>query len=92
MKIDARVNLRFKPQNMLFENVRVAVDADYVEADEADIREWILNSNEMYDISKQHSLPPADCTVEILNLDELLEELTFDEFAAATNLDNPKWE
>ena len=92
MKIDAIANLRFRPQNMYFPHVRIAVDADYVEADEAAIREWMLNSKELYNICKENTLPPADCEIELVNLNELIEELTYDEFAAATNLDNPKWE
>jgi hypothetical protein len=92
MKIDARINLHFKPQNMLFENVCIPIDADYVEANDNDILNWILNSDELYDFCKEHSMPIRDCTIELLNRDELIEELAYDEFAVATNVDNPAWE
>ena len=38
MKLDAIVNVRMPRQNILVPNVTVPIDADYVEANELDIR------------------------------------------------------
>ena len=91
MKLDAIVNVRMPRQNILVPNVTVPVDADYVEANELDIREFILNSKEIDRICKQNSVALADLELDVTNINDLIDELKFDEFRDATNADFPMW-
>ena len=91
MKLDAIVNVRMPRQNILVPNVTVPIDADYVEANELDIREFILNSKEIDRICKQNSVALADLELDVTNINDLIDDLKFDEFRAATNADFPMW-
>jgi hypothetical protein len=91
MKIDAIVCVSCPRQNLQFSTVRIAVDADYVEPNYDDIIEYIRNSKELEQLCKANSLCTADCELEVLNMDDLIEDLTYEDFCDATNADYPKW-
>lgn len=84
MKIEAKV--KFTPSCMFDYNgfgviaATVNVDADYVEDNEADVYEWV--ANELYDKYGINFDPEQDFTIE--NIDDVIEDLKFDEFKAKT--------
>ena len=89
MKIDAVVEVSCPRQNLLFRNVIVPVDADYVSADYDDVLEYVSNSKEVENIRKSSSLSAADMRIVVLNMDDVIEDLTFDDFCDAVNADHP---
>ena len=91
MKIDAYIEVSCPRQNLLFRNVTVPVDMDYVTADYNDVLEYIANSKEIEALRKSSSLEPADMTISVLNMDDILEDISFDEYCNAVNDGHPKW-
>lgn len=84
MKIEAKVT--FAPSCMFDYNgfgvktETVNVDADYVEDNDAAVYEWV--ANELYDKYGINFNPEQDFTIE--NIDDIVEDLKFDEFKAKT--------
>ncbi len=75
MKIEAKV--KFAPSCMFDHNgfggvaATVSVDADYVEADDTAVYEWV--TNELYDMYGVNFDPEQDFTIE--NIDDVIEDL-----------------
>lgn len=63
-------------------NTRVSVDSDYVESNESDIAQWV--ETELEDRYGKSFVYRED--FEIDNLDELIEELAYDEFEDKTTI------
>lgn len=81
MKIDAKIIFSKEVADKLDRSwIRVPVDIDYVESNEDSIREWVMN--ELNEVFNQ-----AFCyeDFEITNMDEILEEIDFNEFENKTN-------
>ena len=78
MKIDAKVEFKDATANELGRSwCRVPVDIDYVHADAAEIREWVAN-----EMCEMFSRSFNDDSFEITNMQELIEEISFDEFSS----------
>lgn len=60
-------------------HIKVNVDADYVEADAVDVANWV--QNELYDMFGRSF---GDDEFEITNLEDVVEDLKFDEFKDKT--------
>lgn len=82
MKIDARINFSDQMAKKLERSsIRVPVDMDYVSADSAEVIEWVRNElEEMFG----HSFNDED--FEVANMDEILEDIKFDEFEDKTTI------
>lgn len=81
MKIDAKVEFNDKAAEELGRSwFRVPVDIDYVHADEADIREWVGN-----ELAEAFGRSISNDCFEITNMQELIEEINFDEFQSKAN-------
>lgn len=83
MKIDARVQFinidAAKSVGKTY--TKIPVDMDYVSADSAEVIEWVRNElEEMFG----HSFNDED--FEIVNMDEILEDIKFDEFEDKTTI------
>lgn len=91
MKIDAYIEVSCPRQNLLFRNVIVPVDMDYVTADYDDVLEYIANSKEIETLRKSSSLYPTDMVISVLNMDDILEDMSFDENCDAVNNGHPRW-
>lgn len=63
-------------------NTRVSVDSDYVESNEPDIAQWV--ETELTDKYGKNFIYRED--FEIDNLDEIIEELAYDEFEDKTTI------
>ena len=63
-------------------NTRVSVDSDYVESNESDIAQWV--ETELTDKYGKNFIYRED--FEIDNLDEIIEELAYDEFEDKTTI------
>lgn len=81
MKIDAKITFSKEVADKLDRDwVRVPVDIDYVEATEDSIREWVMNElNEAFNRAFCYE------DFEITNMDEIFEEIDFNEFENKTN-------
>ena len=81
MKIDAKIIFSKEVADKLDRSwIRVPVDIDYVESNEDSIKEWVMN--ELNEVFNQ-----AFCyeDFEITNMDEIFEEIDFNEFENKTN-------
>lgn len=82
MKIDARINFSDQMAEKLERSsIRVPVDMDYVSDDSAEMIEWVRNElEEMFGSSFN------DEDFEVMNMDEILEDIKFDEFEDKTTI------
>ena len=82
MKIDANVSFSENIAEYLERtSVKIPVDMDYVSADSAEVTEWVRNElEEMFGCSFN------DEDFEITNMDEILEEIEYDEFLDKTTI------
>lgn len=76
MKLDAHVGFNSSiAKEIGKDSMTVTVDADYVESDESQIKDWIANElEEMFG----RAIMLDDFTV--TNMDELVEDIAYDEF------------
>lgn len=81
MKIDAKIELADYMAETPGESfVKVQVDADYVESDPEDVKDWCRR-----ELETKLGRPVADEDFEVSNMDEVVEELKFDEFEQKTS-------
>ena len=81
MKIDAKIELADHMAETPEESfVKVQVDADYVESDPEDVKDWCRR-----ELETKLGRPVADEDFEVSNMDEVVEELKFDEFEQKTS-------
>ena len=81
MKIDAEIELADHMAETPGESfVKVQVDADYVESDPEDVKDWCRR-----ELETKLGRPVADGDFEVSNMDEVVEELKFDEFERKTS-------
>ena len=83
MKIDARVQfINIDVAKSLGKTyTKILVDMDYVSADSSEVTEWVRN-----ELEKMFGHSFSDEDFEIVNMDEILEELTYDEFLDKTTV------
>ena len=77
MKIDAIVNDPFVGCTGY---VKVPIDIDYVESNEQAVRDWIV-----YELEKRYSGKEINYSFEVENMQDIIEDLKFDEFESKTN-------
>lgn len=76
MKIDAKITFNDKASEELDRSwCRVPVDIDYVSSCESDIREWVAG-----ELAEMFGRSFGDDEFEITNMQELVQEINFDEF------------
>ena len=81
MKIDAKIEFCDSVAKELGKSfTTVSVDADYVTGNESDIYEWVTN-----ELNDQFGRTFSDEDFIITNLDEIIEEINFDEFNDKVN-------
>lgn len=81
MKIDAKIELADHMAETPGESfVKVQVDADYVESDPEDVKDWCRR-----ELETKLGRSVADGDFEVSNMDEVVEELKFDEFGRKTS-------
>ena len=76
MKIDAEVELSGLKEKGVGESfVKVPVDIDYVEGDADSVKEWVRNA-----LEEKYGSVFSDEDFTITNLDDIVEDIAFDEF------------
>ena len=81
MKIDAKIEFSDEVAEKLDRNwIRVPVDIDYVEDNEDSVNTWVMNELEVM-FSQAFNYEDFKIT----NMDEVLEEIKFDEFEDQIN-------
>lgn len=81
MKIDAKISFNDNIADELDRNwVRVPVDIDYVEDNEDSVHTWVVN-----ELEDMFGRPFMNEDFEITNMDELIEEIKFNEFEDKVN-------
>lgn len=84
MKLVAKVNITGqKGETYGEQTVKVDVDADYVTPYESDIREYVAN-----ELAEIFGCSFGDDEFEITNLEDLIEDMKFDEFEHKTQYAN----
>lgn len=81
MKIDAEVELSDSKEKDLGESfVKVPVDVDYVEGNADSVKEWVRN-----ELEHRYGGTFCDEDFTIANLDNIVEDIAFDEFEQKTS-------
>lgn len=81
MKIDAEVELSGPKEKDVGESfVKVPVDIDYVEGDADSVKEWVRNA-----LEEKYGSVFSDEDFTITNLDDIVEDIAFDEFEQKTS-------
>ena len=81
MKIDAEVELSDSKEKDIGESfVRVPVDIDYVEGNADSVKEWVRNA-----LEEKYGGVFSDEDFTITNLDNIVEDIAFDEFEQKTS-------
>lgn len=81
MKIDAEVELSGLKEKDVGESfVKVPVDIDYVEGDADSVKEWVRNA-----LEEKYGSVFSDEDFTITNLDDIVEDIAFDEFEQKTS-------
>jgi len=81
MKIDAEVELGGSKEEDLGESfVKIPVDADYVEGNAESVKEWVRN-----ELEQRYGETFYDEDFTITNLDNIVEDIAFDEFEQKTS-------
>ena len=76
MKIDAEVELSDSKEKDIGESfVKVPVDIDYVEGNADSVKEWVRNA-----LEEKYGSVFSDEDFTITNLDNIVEDIAFDEF------------
>jgi len=84
MKIEARVKFSDKfAKELSIDTARVDVDTDYVTPYESDIRDYVAN-----ELAEIFGCSFGDDEFEIMNLEDIIEDLKFDEFERKTQYAN----
>ena len=81
MKIDAEVELSNSKGKDVGESfVKVPVDIDYVEGNADSVKEWVRNA-----LEEKYGDVFSDEDFTITNLDDIVEDIAFDEFEQKTS-------
>ena len=81
MKIDAEVELSGPKEKDVGESfVKVPVDIDYVEGNAGSVKEWVRNA-----LEEKYGGAFGDEDFTITNLDDIVEDIAFDEFEQKTS-------
>ena len=81
MKIDAEVELSdSKGKDVGESSVKVPVDIDYVEGNADSVKEWVRNA-----LEEKYGSVFSDEDFTITNLDDIVEDIAFDEFEQKTS-------
>ena len=81
MKIDAEVELSDSKEKDIGESfVKVPVDIDYVEGNADSVKEWVKNA-----LEEKYGGMFSDKDFTIANLDDIVEDIAFDEFEQKTS-------
>ena len=81
MKIDAEVELSDSKEKDIGESfVKVPVDIDYVEGNADSVKEWVWNA-----LEEKYGSVFSDEDFTITNLDDIVEDIAFDEFKQKTS-------
>lgn len=81
MKIDAEVELSDSKEEDYGESfVKIPVDADYVEGNAESVKEWVRNA-----LEEKYGGAFCDEDFTITNLDNIVEDIAFDEFEQKTS-------
>ena len=81
MKIDAEVELSDSKEKDIGESfVKVPVDIDYVEGNADSVKEWVRNA-----LEEKYGDVFSDEDFTITNLDDIVEDIAFDEFEQKTS-------
>ena len=81
MKIDAEVELSDSKEKDIGESfVKVPVDIDYVEGNADSVKEWVRNA-----LEEKYGSVFSDEDFTITNLDNIVEDIAFDEFEQKTS-------
>jgi len=81
MKIDAEIELSDSKEEDYGESfVKVPVDADYVEGNADSVKEWVRNA-----LEEKYGGAFCDEDFTITNLDNIVEDIAFDEFEQKTS-------
>ena len=81
MKIDAEVELSDSNEKDIGESsVKVPVDIDYVEGNADSVKEWVRNA-----LEEKYGDVFSDEDFTITNLDDIVEDIAFDEFQQKTS-------
>ena len=81
MKIDAEVELSGPKEKDVGESfVKVPVDIDYVEGDADSVKEWVRTA-----LEEKYGDAFSDEDFTITNLDDIVEDIAFDEFEQKTS-------
>ena len=81
MKIDAEVELSDSKEKDVGESlVKVPVDIDYVEGNADSVKEWVRNA-----LEEKYGGVFSDEDFTITNLDDIVEDIAFDEFEQKTS-------
>lgn len=81
MKIDAEVELSdSKAEDYGEYFVKVPVDADYVEGNEESVKDWVRNA-----LEEKYGGAFCDEDFTITNLENIVEDIAFDEFEQKTS-------
>ena len=76
MKIDAEVELSNSKEKGIGESfIKVPVDIDYVEGNADSVKEWVRNA-----LEEKYGSVFSDEDFTITNLDDIVEDIAFDEF------------
>lgn len=80
MKIDAEVEFGDSKEKDVGESlVKVPVDTDYVEGNADSVKEWVRNA-----LEEKYGGAFGDEDFTIVNLDDIVEDIAFDEFEQKT--------
>ena len=81
MKIDAEVELGDSKEKDIGESfIKVPVDIDYVEGNADSVKEWVRNA-----LEEKYGGVFSDEDFTIANLDDIVEDIAFDEFEQKTS-------
>ena len=81
MKINAEVELSDSKEKDIGESfVKVPVDIDYVEGNDDSVKEWVRNA-----LEEKYGDAFGDEDFTITNLDDIVEDIAFDEFEQKTS-------
>jgi hypothetical protein len=81
MKLDAYITFSDTTADKInHDEITIAIDSDYVSADKDDINEWVIN-----ELETQFNIKFMINDFTITNIDDIIEEINYEEFMAKTN-------
>lgn len=81
MKLDAHITFSDTIVDKInCDEITIAIDSDYVSADKDDINEWVIN-----ELETQFKIKFMVNDFTITNINDIVEEINYEEFIAKTN-------